>query len=108
MQYGKKADLQVLELPYNPSMSLQGLRIITNVAGPERLMLCELDFSYNAQFGDGAATVLAPLLNAKASKLEVLRLAACGLSRAGVEILAKVVPQSKLRTLDLGRNELQD
>merc|ERR1719188_909327 len=48
-QYGKRADLQVLELPHNPKLSEDGLRALVPVATEEGLNIQEFDLSYNSQ-----------------------------------------------------------
>mmetsp|Transcript_114466 Transcript_114466/g.323645 ORF Transcript_114466/g.323645 Transcript_114466/m.323645 type:complete len:391 (+) Transcript_114466:101-1273(+) len=105
-EYGARAELQVIELSNNPQLGKEGLRTIGSASMAEGLQVAELDLSYNPQLGDHAVYELAPLLQMKTSKISALKLVACSISPTGLEVLAKHAVRSRLRTLDLGRNEL--
>merc|ERR1711865_628942 len=68
-------------------------------------MLNEVDVSQNPWLGDGAVAALAPLLLPKASGVEMLKLAYCGLSMQGLKRFAGPAAGSKLRVLDLSYND---
>jgi len=107
LTYGKRADLQVLEMPHNPAVSEVGLQHLVSAAlnadGPP---LQELDVSYNPQLGDAAVSLLLPLLKPKASQINVLRLADCSLGARFAQQLAVKAAASNLRVLDLSCNDL--
>lgn len=104
--YGKKADLQAIELPHNPRLGEAGVCEIVAAALLEGSNLQELDFSYNPQLRSCIVDALKPLLGPRASKVNTLRLADCGLTPAEVQKLADNAASSGLRTLDLSCNEL--
>lgn len=105
--YGKKADLQVVELPHNPLLTNEGLQAIVDAALREDSKIAELDFSYNPQFGDAAVKILKPVLELKRSKIQVLKLADIGLSKVGLREIAACAGKSKLTTLDLSWNSIK-
>jgi hypothetical protein len=104
--YGKKADLQALELPHNPGLGEAGLRALAEAASGKEATLQELDISYNPQFGGVCCAVLQPLFQGKTSKVTSLKLADCGLTEASLRTLAKGAETSKARTIDLSWNNL--
>lgn len=103
--HGKRADLQVLELPYNPQMDVAGLRAIVEVILQEELALEELDFSFNRQLGDAVLVAVEPLLERKASRLTHLKLVDCGLKTSSLATLTKAAPKLRLQTLHLSGND---
>eukprot|EP00931_Biecheleriopsis_adriatica_P049614 TRINITY_DN28700_c0_g2_i1.p1 TRINITY_DN28700_c0_g2~~TRINITY_DN28700_c0_g2_i1.p1 ORF type:complete len:413 (-),score=109.15 TRINITY_DN28700_c0_g2_i1:72-1310(-) len=104
--YGKKSDLQALELPYNRQLGEEGLKVLVDVVLQSGHPLEELDISYNPQLGDAATSVLRPLIEAKSSKLDTLRLADCGLRSSSLTALVACASRSRLKTLDLSGNAL--
>lgn len=107
IDYGKKAELQALELPHNPAFGAEGLRSLAAAVPSEGLILLEeLDFSYNPQLGEAAAEILHPLLVAKSSKITTLRLADCGLGLKAIQKLGDRAECMNLRLLDLSCNAL--
>eukprot|EP00929_Paragymnodinium_shiwhaense_P121560 TRINITY_DN93830_c0_g1_i1.p1 TRINITY_DN93830_c0_g1~~TRINITY_DN93830_c0_g1_i1.p1 ORF type:complete len:389 (+),score=91.84 TRINITY_DN93830_c0_g1_i1:64-1230(+) len=106
-KYQKTAQVEALELPYNPGMGLQGVRALAALALEEGTKLEELDISYNPQLGDAAVSALRPLLEDKASKLNILKLGACNITVAGLKELSQAAEKWKVRTLDLSRNDLR-
>jgi len=104
--YGKQADLQAIELPHNPSLSVEGARALVSAALLEGSKLEELDLSFNPQFEGSVVAAVQPLLKPKASKISTLRLADCGLQSKHVQQLAENAASSGLRVLDLSCNEI--
>eukprot|EP00927_Polykrikos_kofoidii_P032072 TRINITY_DN27426_c0_g1_i1.p1 TRINITY_DN27426_c0_g1~~TRINITY_DN27426_c0_g1_i1.p1 ORF type:complete len:443 (+),score=89.87 TRINITY_DN27426_c0_g1_i1:53-1381(+) len=104
--FAKSSELQVVELPFNPGLGKDGLRVIVEATMTANSQVSELDISYNPQLGDEVVDVLRPMLASKVSKVQILKLAGCGLSHSGLERLAQAATKSNIRTLDLSRNEL--
>ncbi|CAE8653402.1 unnamed protein product [Polarella glacialis] len=105
-QHGKKADLQALELPHNRQLGGEGIRAIVEVVLLEGVPLVEFDLSYNPQLGDAVVVALQPLMERKASKLNTLKLADCGLGLSSLRLLATGACKLRLQTLDLSGNAL--
>lgn len=98
--YGKKAELQALELPYNPEMGEEGLQQIVEGLSEAELALEELDLSYNPQLGAASLTVTKPLW----TSLSMLRLVDCGLQEEALKGLASEASKLKINILDLSGN----
>eukprot|EP00928_Gymnodinium_smaydae_P063558 TRINITY_DN47100_c0_g1_i1.p2 TRINITY_DN47100_c0_g1~~TRINITY_DN47100_c0_g1_i1.p2 ORF type:complete len:414 (-),score=114.66 TRINITY_DN47100_c0_g1_i1:84-1325(-) len=106
-EYGARAELEVIELAQNPKLGCRGLEALAQAIGADGSRVAELDLSFNPQLGDAAVPILRKSIESKASKLQVLRLAACNLTLEGLRPLAQLGSASKLRALDLSRNELK-
>lgn len=105
-KFGKKADLQALELPRNRHFGEKGLHMLVEAILSEGLALSELDLTSNPQLSDVAVTTLNPLLENKASKLTTLRLADCGLKASHLSSITPFASRLRLQTLDLSGNPL--
>eukprot|EP00933_Yihiella_yeosuensis_P028213 TRINITY_DN22033_c0_g1_i1.p1 TRINITY_DN22033_c0_g1~~TRINITY_DN22033_c0_g1_i1.p1 ORF type:complete len:424 (-),score=81.81 TRINITY_DN22033_c0_g1_i1:54-1292(-) len=104
--YGKKADLQALELPRNRGLGHEGIRKIIDAILEEGLNFQELDLSMNPHLGPRLMTTLQPLFEYPSSKLNTLRLQDCGLQADTLKPLAMKASKLRLTVLDLSGNPL--
>jgi len=104
--FGLAAELQVIELPRNPALSLKGVEPIVDVVCMKESLVVELDLSRNPQFGDAVLTLLRPLLETNASKVHTLKLADCNLTLDAIRQFSRGIGTTKLRGLDLSCHNL--
>jgi len=76
------------------------------VAAEEASLLQEFDLGYNPQLRDEGMALLLPLLEPKASKINTLKLAGCGLTVSFFGQLAEKASRTRLRQLDLSCNSM--
>eukprot|EP00913_Durusdinium_trenchii_P031046 g29074.t1 len=98
--YGKKAQLQALEIPFNREMGHAGLTELVAGLASSEIVLEEMDLSYNPQLGSSAITCTQPLWT---KSLSILRLVDCGLRPESLKILAKAASRHWKMIGDQGR-----
>lgn len=107
IEFGPKAELQVIELPHNPSLTSAGLRRLVAATREDGVQVSELDLSSNPQLCSTLPADLQPALMAKKNALQVLKVADCDLVATGLPTLTELIALSQLRSLDLSYNNFK-